>query len=66
MTAAFGHWQDWPKENETVRQAFREKQPPKEVGPTFCLKFNIPIKNTASWHPSTIYLSAVQPRLQGP
>ena len=54
------------KKNGTVRQAFREKQPPKEVGCTFCLKLNIPKKNTASWHPSTIYLSALQPRLQGP
>ena len=42
--AANGQWQDWSTGNETVRPAFREKQPPKEVGPTFCLKFNIAIK----------------------
>ena len=38
----------------------------KEVGPTFCLKFNILLKNSSSWCPSTMYFSAVQPRLRGP
>ena len=38
MTAAYGNWQDWPKEKGTVRQAIREKQQPKKTGPTFCLK----------------------------
>ena len=37
--------------NEKVRPAFREKPPPKEVDPIFCLKFNISIKNSGSWRP---------------
>ena len=52
-------------ESEVIFQTFQQKPAPREVGPTFCLKFNLPSRvKFRGWHQLTICLLAIPWKLQ--